>query len=78
MNSFYANGQPLEWHDFHFDNHGFASTESDGYQPYLADLTRLLVTEFLGRELFSGGQSHQIAESKEQRAKSKKTRRENS
>jgi hypothetical protein len=32
-------------------NHGFASTESDGYQPYLADLTWPLVTEFLGREL---------------------------
>ena len=38
MENFYANGQPLEWHYFHFGNHGFASTESDGYQPYLADL----------------------------------------
>ena len=35
----------------HFGNHGFASTESDGYQPYLADLVWPLVTEFLGREL---------------------------
>jgi dienelactone hydrolase len=51
MASFHANGQPLEWHYFHFGNHGFASTESDGYQPYLADLTWPLVTEFLGREL---------------------------
>ena len=51
MESFYANGQPLEWHYFHFGNHGFASTESDGYQPYLADLVWPLVTEFLGREL---------------------------
>ena len=51
MESFHANGQPLEWHYFHFGNHGFASTESDGYQPYLADLAWPLVTEFLGREL---------------------------
>jgi dienelactone hydrolase len=53
MESFYANGQPLEWHYFHFGNHGFASTESDGYQPYLADLVWPLVTEFLSRELVS-------------------------
>ena len=51
--SFYANGQPLEWHVFPFGNHGFASTESDGYQPYLADLVWPLVTEFLRRELVS-------------------------
>ena len=51
MESFYANGQPLEWHYFHFGNYGFASTESDGYQPYLADLVWPLVTEFLRREL---------------------------
>jgi carboxymethylenebutenolidase len=51
MECFHANGQPLEWHYFHFGNHGFASTESDGYQPYLADLTWPLVTEFLRREL---------------------------
>lgn len=51
MDSFYANGQPLEWHYFHFGNHGFASTESDGYQPYLADLVWPLVTEFVQREL---------------------------
>jgi carboxymethylenebutenolidase len=51
MESFYANGQPLEWHFFPFGNHGFASTESDGYQPYLAGLVWPLVTEFLRREL---------------------------
>ena len=51
MENFHANGQPLEWHYFHFGNHGFASTESDGYQPYLADLAWPLVTEFLRREL---------------------------
>jgi Dienelactone hydrolase family len=51
MESFHANGQSLEWHYFHFGNHGFASTESDGYQPYLADLACPLVMEFLGREL---------------------------
>jgi hypothetical protein len=50
MESFHANGQSLEWHYFHFGYHGFASTESDGYQPYLADLVWPLVTEFLGRE----------------------------
>jgi carboxymethylenebutenolidase len=53
MESFHANGQPLEWHRFHFGNHGFASTESDGYQPYLAELVWPLVTEFLGRELIA-------------------------
>jgi dienelactone hydrolase len=51
MESFHANGQPLEWHRFHFGNHGFASTESDGYQPYLAELVWPLVTEFFRREL---------------------------
>ncbi len=51
MESFHANRQELEWHYFHFGNHGFASTESDGYQPYLADLVWPLVTEFLRREL---------------------------
>ncbi len=51
LECFHANGQPLESHYFHFGNHGFASTESDGYQPYLADLTWPLVTEFLRREL---------------------------
>ena len=49
MESFHSNGQSLEWHYFHFGYHGFASTESDGYNPYLADLTWPLVTEFLGR-----------------------------
>ena len=44
MENFHANGQPLEWHYFHFGNHGFASTESDGYQPYLADLAWPRVT----------------------------------
>jgi carboxymethylenebutenolidase len=51
LESLHANGQPLESHYFHFGNHGFASTESDGYQPYLADLAWPLVTEFLRREL---------------------------
>ena len=51
MASFLANGQPLEWHLFPFGNHGFASTESEGYQPYLADLVWPLVVEFLAGEL---------------------------
>lgn len=51
MESFLANHQPLEWHFFPFGNHGFASTESDGYQPQLAELVWPLVVDFLGREL---------------------------
>jgi carboxymethylenebutenolidase len=51
MESFLANGQRLEWHFFQHGNHGFASTESDGYQPQLAELVRPLVVDFLGREL---------------------------
>lgn len=51
MASFLANGQPLEWHFFPYGNHGFASTESDGYQPHLAELVWPLVVEFLAREL---------------------------
>lgn len=49
--SFLENGQPLEWHFFPYGNHGFASTESDGYQPELAELVWPLVVSFLGREL---------------------------
>ena len=49
--SFQANGQPLQWHFFPDGNHGFASTESDGYQPHLAELVWPLVVDFLGREL---------------------------
>ncbi len=51
MGSFLANGKPLEWHFFPFGNHGFASTESDGYQPELAELVWPLVVAFLEREL---------------------------
>lgn len=49
--SFLENGQPLEWHFFPYGNHGFASTESDGYQPELAELVWPLVVKFSGREL---------------------------
>ena len=51
MENFLANGQRLEWHFFQHGNHGFASTESDGYQPQLAELVWPLVLDFLGREL---------------------------
>jgi len=51
MDSFLANGQELEWHFFGFGNHGFASTESGGYQPHLAELVWPLVVEFLSRKL---------------------------
>ncbi|HEY2986564.1 MAG TPA: dienelactone hydrolase family protein [Candidatus Binatia bacterium] len=50
MESFLANGQPLEWHFFPRGNHGFASTESDGYQPELAELVWPLVVDFFNRE----------------------------
>ena len=51
MASFLANGRPLDWHFFPHGNHGFASAESDGYQPQLAELVWPLVVDFLGREL---------------------------
>jgi len=51
MDSFFANGQELEWHFFGFGNHGFASTESNGYQPHLAELVWPLVVDFLSRKL---------------------------
>ena len=51
MESFLANGQRLEWHFFQHGNHGFASTESDGYQPQLAELVWPLVVDFFNREL---------------------------
>lgn len=49
--SFAANGQPLDWHLFWPGNHGFASTESEGYQPQLAQLAWPLVVDFLARHL---------------------------
>jgi carboxymethylenebutenolidase len=49
--SFAANGQPFEWHFFSYGNHGFASPDSDGYQPDLADLVWPLVLGFLHRSL---------------------------
>jgi len=36
---------------FPYGNHGFAPTESDGYQPELAELVWPLVVSFFGREL---------------------------
>ena len=51
MGSFYANGHPLSGTTFTSALTGCASSKSDGYQPYLADLTWPLVTEFLEREL---------------------------
>lgn len=51
--SFVANGNPLDWHFFWSGNHGFASTESDGYQPQLAQLVWPLVVDFLDRHLES-------------------------
>jgi carboxymethylenebutenolidase len=54
MESFLANGQPLEWHLFPDANHGFASPESGGgYQPEVAERVWPLVVDFLDRALAS-------------------------
>jgi dienelactone hydrolase len=49
--SFNANGQPFEWHFYSYGKHGFASPDSDGYQPELASMVWPLVTDFLHRAL---------------------------
>ena len=49
--SFHANGQPLESHFYSHARHGFASPDSEGYQPELAALVWPLVTNFLHRSL---------------------------
>ncbi|MGH8666293.1 MAG: dienelactone hydrolase family protein [Burkholderiales bacterium] len=49
--SFHASGQPFEWHFYSHARHGFASPDSDGYQPEMASIVWPLVTEFLQRAL---------------------------
>ena len=49
--SFDANGHPLEWHYYSHARHGFASPDSDGYQPEIAAMVWPLVIDFLHRAL---------------------------
>jgi carboxymethylenebutenolidase len=49
--SFSANGQPFEWHFYSHGRHGFASPDSEGYQPELAAMVWPIVTDFLHRSL---------------------------
>jgi len=49
--SFNANGQPFEWHFYSYGRHGFASPDSEGYQPELAAMVWPIVTDFLYRSL---------------------------
>ena len=49
--SFNANGQAFEWHFYSHARHGFASPDSEGYQPELAAMVWPLVLDFLHRAL---------------------------
>lgn len=49
--SFAQNGQPFEWHHYSEGNHGFASSESPGFQPALAERVWPSVADFLQRTL---------------------------
>jgi len=49
--SFYANNQPFEWHFYSQARHGFASPDSEGYQPEMAAVVWPLVVDFLQRSL---------------------------
>jgi len=49
--SFNANNQPFEWHFYSYGNHGFASPDSEGYQPELSAMVWPLVVDFLHRAL---------------------------
>ena len=51
MESFQANGQPLDWHFLHNAGHGFAMADGECYDPRLADLAWTLTADFLTREL---------------------------
>ena len=49
--SFNASNQPFEWHFYSHARHGFASPDSEGYQPEVAAMVWPLVTDFLYRAL---------------------------
>jgi dienelactone hydrolase len=49
--SFLDGATPLEWHFFSQGLHGFASHDSDGYQPVLGEISTGLLTGFLNRTL---------------------------
>jgi carboxymethylenebutenolidase len=48
---FQANGQPFEWHYYSHARHGFASPDSEGYNPETAAMVWPQVTDFLHRAL---------------------------
>ncbi len=48
-----ASGQPVEWHFFPHAGHGFALADGESYDPRLAEVSWVLVKEFLDRELNS-------------------------
>ena len=47
--SFMANGRLVEWHFWSDANHGFRHPDGEGFQPYYADLSWPLTTNFLQR-----------------------------
>jgi len=49
--SFLESGAPFEWHYWREGRHGMANPDSDGYQPFIGQLTWSLTTEFLQRVL---------------------------
>lgn len=49
--SFGASGQPCEWHFYSHGRHGFASPDSEGYQPELAAIVWPMTLGFLHRAL---------------------------
>ena len=49
--SLQSNGQPLQWLFFPYAGHGFALGDGDCYDPRLAELSWMLVSDFLEREL---------------------------
>lgn len=48
---FQASGQPFEWHYYSHARHGFASPDSEGYNPEIAAMVWPLVVDFLARSL---------------------------
>lgn len=51
LQSFMEAGTPLEWHFFSFGLHGFATIDSDSYQPDIGRVAWVLVDDFLQRRL---------------------------
>jgi dienelactone hydrolase len=51
LQSFMEAGTPLEWHYWSLGLHGFATIDSDSYQPDIGKVGWMLVDEFLQRNL---------------------------